>query len=282
MNVADLQILQSVRETLAAAPGLRTVRLVRTKEVPEVPLSRLPAAILEPCGVESLRWPDVPVGRYHLVHWRVSVLDRAVPGTRAFEALVSVAQACRYAVAANPLLGGRAQDGPPSERDAAPEPAVGAMRLGAIRLDETVAGRPTALVFDGASGYWAEPMVGAAALDDEVLFSSGPHAVTVGSPTRRTKDQPFNGLSGGLTLDLGDGSREIRQKGILSAASATSLALLEAAVEAFIDGRTYILTTPDGVDYPMCRLERFDRLGPPRVGTGWHQPYEITYRQLAR
>jgi hypothetical protein len=144
------------------------------------------------------------------------------------------------------------------------------------------AGRPTALIFVGASGYWAEEMTGAAALDDELLFSSGPHVVTAGSPARRIKDQVFNGLSGGLALDLGDGPREIVQTGVLSAASAEALATAEAAIEAFVDGRAYTLTTPAGVDYPNSRLERFDRLGPPQVGTQWHQAYRITYRQLAR
>ncbi len=51
MNVADLEVLEAIRETLAAVSGLRTVRLIRTDESIEIPLSRLPAAVLEPCGV---------------------------------------------------------------------------------------------------------------------------------------------------------------------------------------------------------------------------------------
>ncbi|MBE3070495.1 MAG: hypothetical protein IMZ66_09705 [Planctomycetes bacterium] len=282
MNVADLEILNAVRDLLAAVPGLRLVRLARAGETVEVPLSRLPAAVLEPAGTESLAWPEAPVGRYHLVHWRAAVLDRAVPGTRAFDALVALAEACRNALAAAPLLGNRAQDGPPSRREASLAPAVGATRLAPLGLAEVAAGRPTALVLAGASGYWAETMAGTAAIDDEELFASGPHAVTVGSPVRRVTDQPFNGLAGGLALDLGDGPREILQAGVLSAPSASALAILEAAIEAFIDGRAYTLTTPAGIDYPNCRLERFDRLGPPQVGTAWHQPYRATYRQLVR
>jgi len=282
MNVADLEILEAVRETLAPVPGLRTVRLIRTDESVEIPLSRLPAALLEPSGVEHVTWPETPVQTYHLVHWRTRVLDRAVPGARAFESLVSLAEACRQAIEATPLLGGKAEDGPPSERDASLRPTVGATRLGAVRLDETVPGRPTALTFGGACGYWIESMAGAAMLDDETLFSSGPHVVVIGSPARRVVDQVFNGLAGGLALDLGDGPRDIRQAGVLSAGSASALAILEATIEAFIDGRTYTLTTPDGVNCPNCRLECFDRLGPPQTGTQWHQPYRIVYRQLAR
>jgi hypothetical protein len=282
MNVADLEILQAIHETLTAVPGLRTARLVRTEEVVELPLSRLPAAVLEPAGAEPLTWPEVAAGRYHLRHWRVTVCDRAVPGTRAFAALVSLAEACRDAVAANPLLGNRAEDGPPSARDASLAPAVGATRLGPVSLGKTVPGQPTSLTFHGASGYWAESMVGSATLDDEVLFSSGPHVVVVGSPVRRVRDQLFNGLAGGIALDLGDGPREVRQTGVLSAPSASALAILEAAVEAFIDGRAYTLTTPDDVDYPNCRLEAFERLGPPQAGVRWHQPYRATYRQLVR
>ena len=282
MNVADLDILEAIRDALAAVSGLRTVRLIRTDESVEIPLSRLPAAVLEPAGVEDVTWPETPAATYHLVHWRTRVLDRAVAGSLAFESLVSLAEACRDAIAATPLLGGKAEDGPPSGRDASLRPAVGATRLGAVRLDETVPGRPTSLAFSGASGYWIESMAGTATLDDETLFSSGPHVVVVGSPARRVVDEVFNGLAGGLALDLGDGPREILQTGVLSAGSASALAVLEAAIEAFVDGRAYTLTTPDGADYPNCRMERFDRLGPPQTGTGWHQPYRITYRQLAR
>jgi len=125
-------------------------------------------------------------------------------------------------------------------------------------------------------------MTGAATLDDEMLFSSGPHIVTAGSPIRRVKDQMFNGLAGGLVLDLGDGPRSIEQKGILSASTASGLALLEAAIESFIDGHAYTLTTPDETDYPNCRLERFERIGSPQVGTRWHQVYRVVYQQLVR
>jgi len=282
MNVDDLEILEAIRALVAAVPGIRTVRLARAGEQVEFPLSRLVAAVIEPVGVETLLWPEVPAARYHLLHWQAAVLDRAAPGTRLFEALVAVAEVSREAIAAAPLLGGRAADGPPSRNNGDLAPAVGATRTAPLRLTEAVPGRPTALVFRGASGYWVESMAGAATLDDEVLFSSGPHVVTVGSPVRRVKDEAFNGLTGGVALDLGDGPREIWQTGVLSAASAQALAALEMAIEAFIDGRAYTLTTPEGVDYPSCRVERFERLGPPQVGVQWHQTYRVTYRQLTR
>jgi hypothetical protein len=282
MNVADLEILEAIRQRLAAVPGVRTARLARTNETVEVPLSRMVAAVLEPAEVEDLTWPEIPVGRYHLVHWRLSVLDRAVPGTRAFEALVTVAEACRDAVIATPLLGGLAADGPASARCVGLVPTVGATRAGSLHLVETLAGRPTTLTFDGACGYWAESMAGAATLDDEMLFSSGPHILIIGSPVRRVRDYAFNGLAGGLALDLGDGPRSVEQIGVLSAPSATALAVAEAAIEVFVDGRCYTLTSPDGIDYPNCRLERFQRLGTPLLGAHWHQPYRITYQQMAR
>ena len=282
MTLDDLEILEALRKLLAATAGVRTVRLVRPDEAVEIPLSRLPAVTLEPAGAEDLTWPDVPAGRYHLVGWQAAVLDRAVPGTRAFDALVSLAEACKDAIAASPTLGGLAVDGPASAKTEDLVPAVGATRTGLLRLARVEAGRPTALTFSGASGYWVDQMAGAATVDGEALFSSGPHVVAVGSPARRVKDQNFNGLSGGLVLDLGDGPREILQTGVLSAASATEIATAEAAIEAFIDGRAYTLTTPEGVDYPNSRLERYERLGPRRVGMSWHQSYRITYRQLAR
>ena len=282
MNLADLNVLEALRKTLATVAVVRTVRLIRTDEPVEIPLSRLPAVLLEPIGAEALTWDDVPVGTYHLLRWRASVLDRAVPSTRAFEALVSAAEVCRDAVASAGVLGGLTEDGPPSPGDNDLSPPVGATRVSPVRLGKTAPGRPTALVFDGASGYWTEEMTGDATLDGEMLFSSGPHVMVIGSPHRRVKDLAFNGLAGGLALDLGDGPREIVQRGVLSADTAAMLAIGEAAIEAFIDGRTYTLMTPEEMDYPNCRMERFERIGPPQAGSRWHQPYRITYLQLAR
>jgi hypothetical protein len=282
MNASDVAILEAISKRLGQVAGVRTVRVKGAGQKIEVPLSRYVAVTIEPVGVETLAWPEVPAGRYRLVHWRAAVLDRALVGTKAFEALASVAEACREALLVEPSLSGLAEDGPPAASDGELVPAAGATRVGAAQLEEAVPGEPTAIAFCGASGTWEEAMAGAAALDDELLFSSGPHIVAVGSPARRVKDQVFNGLAGGLALDLGDGPREILQTGVLSAASAMALAQLEQAVESFIDGHAYILTAPDGTDYPNCRMEQFDRLGPPLVGLKWHRRYRITYRQLVR
>jgi len=282
MTPADLDLLDALVQTCRSVSGLRTARLARPGETVEVPLSRLPAAILEPAGTERLTWSDVPVGRYHLLHWRLSVLDRAVPHTRAFEALAALADACRNALAADPLVGNRAEDGPASRRDTSLAPAVRATRMGPPVVGETVPGRPTAVRFAGACGRWTETPAGEATLDGEALFGSGPHLVVAASPVRRVEDIPFNGLTAGLTLDLGDGPRTIRQRGVFSADTDAGLALLVAACEAFIDGRTYTLTAPDGAEYAHCRMTAFERLGPPQVGTRWHLPYSITYEQLAR
>ena len=282
MTPADLDLLTALVDTCRAVPGVRTVRLTRPGESVEVPLSRLPAVLLEPTAVERLTWLDVPVGRYRLLHWRLSVLDRAVPHTRAYDALVSLADACREALAADPLVGDRAADGPPSGRDASLLPPVGATRMGPATLGETVPGRPTAVCIAGACGRWTEAPVGEAAIDGEALFGSGPHLVEAASPVRRVEDVAFNGLAGGLTLDLGEGPRTLRQRGILSAETEAGLALLLAACDAFVDARTYTLTAPDGTDYPHCRVTAVERLGPPQAGTRWHLPYRITYEQLAR
>ncbi len=282
METTDLTILETIRRTLAQVAGVKMARLVRREERVEVPLSRYAAAIVEPDGTETLTWPDVPVGAYRLLRWRVEVLDRALPGTRAFEALAAVAAACRAALTGDLSLGGLAEDGPPLPDRGDLAPSVGATRIGPARLGQAAPGAPTAILFAGAAGYWIQEMTGAATLDDESLFVSGPHVVEVRSPVRRVADLAFNGLAGGLVLDLGEGPREIVQRGVLSASSDTGLATLEAAIESFIDGRVYPLTTPDGAEYPNCRLERFERVGPVLVGVRWHQPYRITYRQMVR
>jgi len=281
MNAIDVELLEAVCAALGQVPGVRAVRVKAPKQKVEIPLSRYVAVVVEPTGVEALTWPDVEVGRYHLLHWRATVLDRALPGTVAFKALASVADACRARLADDPSLGGLAADGPSSARNGL-APEVGATRIAPVELGDSVPGGPTALPFSGASGYWEEEMVGAATLDDEMLFSSGAHVIEVGSPDRRIKDQMFNGLAGGLAVDLGEGPREIWQTGVLSAASAADLAQLESAVEAFVDGRAYTLTAPDETDYSNCRMERFERLRPPWAGLEWHRLYRITYRQLAR
>jgi len=282
MTPADLERFDALAAVLRAVPGVRTVRMARPDEAVEIPLSRLPAVLLEPSGAEPLTWRDVPVGRYVLLHWQASVLDRAVPHTRAFEALVALAEACRDAVCADPQLGGKAEDGPPSLQNPELHPSAGATRTGPLTVGKTVPGRPTAVRLAGASGYWTEAMAGEATLDDEPLFGSGPHAVQPASPVRRTQDVTFNGLAGGLTLDLGEGPRPIHQWGVLSADTEAGLALLAAACAAFVDGRTYRLTAPDGTDYPSCRMKAVQPLGPLVTGTRRHLRYHIVYEQLAR
>lgn len=290
MTATDLELLEAVHDCVARQPGLKSVRLVRPGEArkAELPLSRLPAAFIEPGegdDVETLAWPDLPVGAYRLLPFTLSILDRAVPGTRAFEALGDLAVACRDAVAADPLLRSLTADGPPAKRLAAAglAPAAGGVRLSPMHMGSHEAGRPTELFACGALGVWVDPPPAAdVTLDGESLFASGPHLLTVGSPVRQVKDQPFNGLSGGLAIDLGDGPREIVQTGVLSAATDAALAVLEAAVEAFVDGRAYTLAASGGAEYPHCRLERFERTGPVARGVALHRPYRITYRQLAR
>lgn len=172
MNAIDVELLEAVCAALGQVPGVRAVRVKAPKQKVEIPLSRYVAVVVEPTGVEALTWPDVPVSRYHLLHWRAAVLDRALPGTAAFKALASVADACRNALASDLSLGGLAEDGPPSARNGL-APEVGATRIAPVELGDSEPGGPTALLFNGASGYWEGEMVGAATLDDEMLFSSG-------------------------------------------------------------------------------------------------------------
>ena len=282
MNATHFAMLEAVRGILADVPGVRTARLVRPGERVEMALGRYPAVLVEPSGAERLAWPEVPAGTYELAHWRAAVLARAVPGTRAFGALADLAEACRAAVLADAALGGLAEDGPPSARVEDLAPRVGATRAGPPVLTEASPGRATAVEFAGASGHWAETPLGAATFADESLFASGPHIVRSESPARRVVDETFCGLSGTLTVDLGEGPRAIRQHGVLSAASASGLAAAAAAIESYVDGQPYTLVAPDGATFEACRMEAFERVGPPEVGTAWHQAYAITYRQLAR
>ncbi len=282
MDETALALIETLRRMLEDVPGLRTARLVRPGQRVEVPLARYPAALLEPAGTEDVAWPDAPLAVHRLVHWRVRVLDRALPGTRAFEALLALAGAARTAALTDPTRGGSAEDGPPSVRDTDLRPEAGATRLSRLALGEAAPGEPTALTFRGTCGWWVEPQAAAATFAGQNLFASGPHAVRLGSPTRRTVDRAFNGLRGGLTIDLGDGPREIVQTGVLSAEGAETLSALAEAVELYVSGRTHTLVDPDGQGHVGCRLERFERLGSPLRGTGLHQPYRITYRQLAR
>lgn len=282
MDTTDHAILETVRRAAEDLGGVRTARLVGPGRRVEVPLSRYPAVLVEPADAETLTWPDVPSGRYHLRHWRVSVLDRALPGTRAYESLLARAEEVRAAIAALGDADGRAEDGPPSLARPDLGPPAGAIRVAAADVRDARPGEPTAVVIAGAAGYWDPPWPVGGTFDGEALFDSGPHVILAGGPERRVRDQAFNGLSGGLALDLGEGPREIVQRGVLAATTPGGLALLEAAVEAFVDGRPYALEGPDGTAWANCRLERFERLGPALEGLAWHRPYRITYRQLAR
>ncbi len=282
MTPNELALAEALRGAVAGAGDLREVRLAAKGRPAEVPLSRLPAALIEPAGLEALTWPDVPVGAYHLAHWRVTVLDRALPGTRAFEALVQTADAARAAVLATGSLGGLAEDGPPSRRAADLAPPVGAVRAGPATLGDSAPGHPTAVTVPVAAGWWAETQAGGAELDGEALFASGPHVVEAGSPGRRVDEVRFGGLDGGLLVDLGEAARPLVQTGVLSASTEAGLAVLEAAIEAFIDGRLYTLTAPGGAVYANVRVEAFERLGPPRAGLDRHRPYRVVYRQFGR
>jgi hypothetical protein len=117
-------------------------------------------------------------------------------------------------------------------------------------------------------------------LDGEALFDEQDLHITVDSPQRDSIERSVPGLDGTLSIDLGRRCRKLRQRGTLRAASHQHLQIRLLAIESFIDGHTYMLTTPNGEVYDQVRMDALRLLATRPAGPGVMVEYEITYTQL--
>jgi hypothetical protein len=117
-------------------------------------------------------------------------------------------------------------------------------------------------------------------LDGQAVFDEQDLAIAVGSPSRASLTRTVAGLDGVASIDLGRRTRQIRQTGVLRAASRSALLARVSAIVTFIDGRTHTLTAPDGQTYGNLRMDAFTQIGECAGGAGTSIRYEIVYTQL--
>jgi hypothetical protein len=117
-------------------------------------------------------------------------------------------------------------------------------------------------------------------LDGQVLFDEQDLEIQPGSFKRASLEKTVSGLNGVLSIDLGQRSREIIQKGVLQAKSRTSLDNRIAAISAFIDGDTHKLLTDSGKQFDNLRIDIFKVSKERTSGVSIAVDYEIVYKQL--
>jgi hypothetical protein len=117
-------------------------------------------------------------------------------------------------------------------------------------------------------------------LDNSTLFDEQGLQIEVGSLSRAHVERAICGLDGMLSIDLGERTREIRQKGVLRAASRAAMQTRIDTIAAFIDGHTHTLRTAGGQEYRNLRVDSFRQLDERAGGQGIVVQYEIVYMQL--
>jgi hypothetical protein len=117
-------------------------------------------------------------------------------------------------------------------------------------------------------------------LDGKALFDEQGSQIQVGSGSRAHIERAIHGLDGVISIDLGERTREIRQKGILRAPDRAAMQARTDSIAAFIDGGTHTLRTTSGQEYHHIRMDSFKQVDERMSGSGLVVEYEILYTQL--
>lgn len=117
-------------------------------------------------------------------------------------------------------------------------------------------------------------------LDGQVLFDEQDLEIHPSSFKRALLEKAVPGLDGVLSIDLGQRSRAITQKGILQAKSRVSLDNKIAIITTFMDGNTHKLVTDSGRQFDNLRMDVFKVNKERTSGVGVAADYEIVYKQL--
>ena len=117
-------------------------------------------------------------------------------------------------------------------------------------------------------------------LDDSALFDEQGLHVEIDSHSRARIERAICGLDGVLSIDLGERTRAIHQKGVLRASGRAVMQARIDSITAFMDGGTHTLRTADGQEYGNVRVDSFRRLSECTTGPGVVVEYEIEYTQL--
>lgn len=118
-------------------------------------------------------------------------------------------------------------------------------------------------------------------LDGQNLFDEQQLEIETGSMNRGSIERAVAGLDGALSIDLGERSRKIKQKGLLQAKSRTHMNNRINSISAYVDGKTYTLTKSDGEKLNNLRMDSFKVSKERAGGRGIVVEYEIIYTQLA-
>ncbi|MBN1508731.1 MAG: hypothetical protein JW955_17920 [Sedimentisphaerales bacterium] len=117
-------------------------------------------------------------------------------------------------------------------------------------------------------------------LDNSTLFDEQGFEIETGSLSRAHIDRAIPGLDGMLSIDLGERTREIRQKGVLRASSRAAMQVRIDSIAAFMDGRTHTLRAAGGREYRNVRMDSLRQIDERAGGQGIIVQYEIIYTQL--
>lgn len=119
-----------------------------------------------------------------------------------------------------------------------------------------------------------------ATLNGQNLFDEQNLKIELGSVSRDSIERTMPGLDGVLSIDLGERSREIRQRGMLRAKSRSQMEGKISAISAYMDGNTHTLTTGKGKLLNNLRMDVFKVTEEKISGDGICCDYEIVYTQL--
>lgn len=117
-------------------------------------------------------------------------------------------------------------------------------------------------------------------LDGDALFDERGLQIEIDSHGRARIERAICGLDGVLSIDLGQRTRAIRQRGLLHASGRAVMQTRTDLIAAFMDGGTHTLRTVDGQEYGNVRMDSFRRLSECTSGSGIVVEYEIAYTQL--
>ncbi|UCC98682.1 MAG: hypothetical protein JSW66_02060 [Phycisphaerales bacterium] len=118
-------------------------------------------------------------------------------------------------------------------------------------------------------------------LDEQALFDTQQLDIEVGSFSRDSIERTVCGLNGVLSIDLGQRSRKIRQKGTLRARSRVQMDERISKISACMDGRTHTLIAANGCEFSNVRMDSFVVGKEHADGACISIDYEILYTQLA-
>jgi len=117
-------------------------------------------------------------------------------------------------------------------------------------------------------------------LDGQNLFDEQYLDIEVGSLSRDSIESSIAGLDGIISIDLGNRSRQIKQKGVLRAISQNQLEARITAISSILDGKVHTLVTSSGKTFDNLRLDFFKVTKKQVSGNGVVCNYEIIYKQL--